>query len=78
MENTLLIVILINSILLIVAVLIQPSQKTGLIGDATDSEKRVRRGFDLFIFRATIFLIFTEIVFIILFGMMISGTFDLI
>lgn len=49
--------LLIIGALTIIVVLIQPSQKTGLIGDTTDAEIRVKRGFELFLFKLTVFLI---------------------
>ncbi len=63
------------SIALIAVVLIQPSQKTGLIGDATDSEKHEKRGFELFLYRSTVVLIFLLIATSILFGAVSSGFF---
>lgn len=67
--------IFVISITLIIVVLIQPSQKTGLIGDATDSEKREKRGFELFLYRTTIVLIFFLITSSVLFGAINSGFF---
>ncbi len=67
--------IFVISIVLILVVLIQPSQKTGLIGDATDSEKHEKRGFELFLYRTTIVLIFLLIVTSILFGAINAGLF---
>lgn len=67
--------IFVISIVLILVVLIQPSQKTGLIGDATDSEKHEKRGFELYLYRATIVLIFLLITSSILFGAVSSGFF---
>lgn len=67
--------IFVIAIVLIIAVLIQPSQKTGLIGDATDSEKHEKRGFELFLYRSTIVLIFLLITSSILFGALNSGFF---
>ncbi|MGL4589773.1 MAG: preprotein translocase subunit SecG [Mycoplasmatales bacterium] len=49
--------VIIISFLLLVVIYLQPSQKTGLIGDTTDAEVRVKRGFELVLFRTTIFLI---------------------
>ncbi len=49
-------VMVIISILLILSILLQPSQKSGLIGDATDIEKREKRGSELFLYRLTIIL----------------------
>ncbi len=57
MELFLIIALCIISVLIIVAVLLQPSQKTGLIGDATDIEKREKRGAELFLYRLTMVLI---------------------
>lgn len=70
------IVVVITSVLLVIAVLLQPSQKTGLIGDATDSEKRTKRGFELFLHKFTIFLIVTLFGFSLLYGSVISGLID--
>lgn len=67
--------IFVVSLLLIFVVIIQPSQKTGLIGDATDSEKHEKRGFELFLYRTTIVLIFLFISLSILFGALGSGFF---
>lgn len=67
--------IFVVSLLLIFVVIIQPSQKTGLIGDATDSEKHEKRGFELFLYRTTIVLIFLFISSSILFGALGSGFF---
>lgn len=60
--------ILIVALLLIFVVILQPSQRTGLIGDATDSEKHEKRGFELFLYRTTIVLIFALIVSSLLYG----------
>ncbi len=49
-------VMVVISILLILSILLQPSQKSGLIGDATDMEKREKRGSELFLYRSTIIL----------------------
>lgn len=56
-ELILILSLIIISILVIVAVILQPSQRTGLIGDATDVEKREKRGAELFLYRLTIVLI---------------------
>lgn len=64
---------LVFAVLIIVAVLLQPSQKTGLIGDATDIEKRQKRGFELFLFRATVILIILFISTALLFGAAEAG-----
>lgn len=60
--------ILVVSLLLIFVVILQPSQRTGLIGDATDSEKHEKRGFELFLYRVTIVLIFSLVVSSLLYG----------
>ncbi len=67
--------IFVIAILLILVVVIQPSQKTGLIGDATDSEKHEKRGFELFLYRSTVVLIFLFITTSVLFGALSSGFF---
>ncbi len=67
--------IFVVAVLLILVVIIQPSQKTGLIGDATDSEKHEKRGFELFLYRSTVVLIFLFISSSILFGAINSGFF---
>ncbi len=67
--------IFVVSIVLILVVLIQPSQKTGLIGDATDSERHEKRGFELFLYRSTVVLIFLLISSSVLFGAISSGFF---
>ncbi len=61
------------SVLIILVVLLQPSQKTGLMGDATDIEKREKRGFELFLYRSTIVLSIVFIGTAILFGAVNSG-----
>ncbi len=61
------------AVLIIVVVLLQPSQKTGLMGDATDIEKREKRGFELFLFRATIILTILFIGTSILYGAVQAG-----
>lgn len=67
--------ILVISIVLILVVLVQPSQRTGLIGDATDSEKHEKRGLELYLYRSTIVLIFLLITASLLFGAISSGFF---
>ncbi|MFV0246547.1 MAG: preprotein translocase subunit SecG [Mycoplasmatales bacterium] len=64
------------AVLIILVVLIQPAQRTGLIGDATDSEKREKRGFELFLFRSTILLIFLLFVTSLVIGAYKSGLFN--
>ncbi len=66
-------IMIVLSVLLIIVVLLQPSQKTGLMGDATDIEKRTKRGFELFLFRSTIILIILFIGTAILFGAAEAG-----
>jgi protein translocase SecG subunit len=61
------------SIITIVAITLQPSQKTGLMGDATDIEKREKRGAELFLFRSTIILIILFLGTAIAYGAAISG-----
>ncbi len=72
MELFLIIALTIVSILIIVAVLLQPSQKTGLIGDATDIEKREKRGAELFLYRLTMVLIFVFIGISLFYGYIIK------
>ena len=62
-------------ILLILVIALQPTQKTGLIGDATDVEKREKRGFELFLYKSTIVLIILFFTTAILYGMGIGGAF---
>ncbi len=61
------------SVLIIIAVLLQPSQKTGLMGDATDIEKREKRGIELFLYRSTIVLSIFFIGTAILYGAVLAG-----
>ncbi len=61
------------SVLIIIAVLLQPSQKTGLMGDATDIEKREKRGIELFLYRSTIVLSIFFIGTAILYGAVTAG-----
>ncbi len=61
------------SVLIIVVVLLQPSQKTGLMGDATDIEKREKRGFELFLYRSTIVLMIVFIGTAVLYGAVQAG-----
>ncbi len=72
MELFLIITLCIVSVLIIVAVLLQPSQKTGLIGDATDIEKREKRGAELFLYRLTMVLIFVFIALSLFYGYIIK------
>ncbi len=72
MELFLIIALTIVSILIIVAVLLQPSQKTGLIGDATDIEKREKRGAELFLYRLTMVLIVLFIALCLVYGYIIK------
>ena len=57
MEKLLMIGMVVLAILIIGIVIIQPSQRTGLIGDATDAEKREKRGFELVLYRTTVVLV---------------------
>lgn len=75
LESYLKIFMLILSILIIVVVILQPSQKSGLIGDATDIEKREKRGFELFLYRSTIILIILFIGTAVTFGAAQAGLF---
>lgn len=61
------------SVLLIITVMLQPSQRTGLIGDTTDAERRVKRGFELFLYRLTVIFIILLIGLSILFSTIQSG-----
>lgn len=62
-------------ILLIIAIALQPSQKSGLIGDVNDSERVERRDEQLFFFRFTIIGIIVLFAAALLFGMGIGGAF---
>lgn len=64
---------IIISVLMIVSVLLQPAQKSGLIGDATDIETREKRGAELFLYRTTIILGILFIFLAILYGAANSG-----
>ncbi len=75
LESYLKMFILLISVLLIIVVILQPSQKSGLIGDATDIEKREKRGFELFLYRSTIILIILFIGTSITFGAAQAGLF---
>lgn len=72
-ESILLIVMVILSIITIFAITLQPSQKTGLMGDATDIEKREKRGAELFLYRSTVILIILFLGTAITYGAAISG-----
>ncbi len=72
MELFIIIALCIISVLIIVAVLLQPSQKTGLIGDATDIEKREKRGAELFLYRLTMVLIVLFIALCLVYGYIIK------
>lgn len=61
------------SVIIIIVILLQPSQKTGLMGDATDIEKREKRGFELFLYRSTIVLSIVFIGTAILYGAVQTG-----
>lgn len=63
----------ISAILIIVCVVLQPSQKTGLMGDATDMDKREKRGTELFLYRATIVLIIIFFASALMFGAAQAG-----
>ena len=63
------------AVILIILVALQPSQKTGLIGDVSDVEKTPKRGFQLFLFRATIIFMICLFGFSIIYGMGIGGAF---
>lgn len=69
----LIITLCIVSLLIIISVVLQPSQKTGLIGDATDIEKREKRGAELFLFRATIFLTIIFFALSLVYAMTVAG-----
>lgn len=73
MEQIIYSIIVVISVLLILVVIIQPSQRTGLIGDATDSEKREKRGFELFLYRLTVVLMVMFIGFGLLYGAINAG-----
>lgn len=73
LQDLLMVCMLVISILLIITVILQPSQKTGLMGDATDVERRDKRGFELFLFRSTIVLIVFFIAIGIAYGAAIAG-----
>lgn len=72
MELALIIALAVVSVLIILVVLLQPSQKTGLIGDATDIEKRKKRGAELFLYRFTIILIILFIALCLIYGYIIK------
>lgn len=72
-EEILKIAMIIIAVLVIISVLMQPTQKTGLIGDATDIEKRDKRGIQLFLFRSTIILTILFIGTAITFGVAQAG-----
>lgn len=63
------------AILIIIAIAMQPSQQSGLIGDVTDAQKFEKRGFELFLFRFTIIAIIVFFALAILYGMGIGGAF---
>lgn len=73
MELFIIIMMIVISVLLIFTVLLQPSQKTGLIGDATDIEKREKRGSELFLYRATIILMILFFGFSLLYPLALKG-----
>lgn len=72
-ESLFKLICVLSAILIIVAVVMQPSQKTGLMGDATDMDKREKRGMELFMYRATIVLIILFFTSALLFGAAQAG-----
>lgn len=64
---------IISAILIIICVVLQPSQKTGLMGDATDMDKREKRGMELFLYRSTILLIIVFFASALMFGAAQAG-----
>lgn len=74
-ELILKIICVILGVLLIVAIGLQPSQKSGLIGDVSDVERFERRGLQLFLYRFTIITIILLFTCALLYGMGIGGAF---
>lgn len=74
-ELILKIICAILGVLLIVAIGLQPSQKSGLIGDVSDVERFERRGLQLFLYRFTIITIILLFTCALLYGMGIGGAF---
>lgn len=74
-ELILKIICAILGILLIIAIGLQPSQKSGLIGDVSDVERFERRGLQLFLYRFTIITIILLFTCALLYGMGIGGAF---
>ncbi len=62
-------------IFLIVVVLLQRSQQSGLIGDVTNAEHIKKRGFELFLYHCTIIGIIILFGCALLYGMGIGGAF---
>ncbi len=74
-ELILKIICAILGVLLIIAIGLQPSQKSGLIGDVSDVERFERRGLQLFLYRFTIITIILLFTCALLYGMGIGGAF---
>lgn len=74
-ELILKIICVILGVLLIIAIGLQPSQKSGLIGDVSDVERFERRGLQLFLCRFTIITIILLFTCALLYGMGIGGAF---
>lgn len=74
-ELILKIICAILGVLLIIAIGLQPSQKSGLIGDLSDVERFERRGLQLFLYRFTIITIILLFTCALLYGMGIGGAF---
>lgn len=74
-ELILKIICAILGVLLIIAIGLQPSQKSGLIGDVNDVERFERRGLQLFLYRFTIITIILLFTCALLYGMGIGGAF---
>ncbi|MFV0288411.1 MAG: preprotein translocase subunit SecG [Mycoplasmatales bacterium] len=73
MELFLIISLCIIAVLVIIAIILQPSQKSGLIGDATDVEKREKRGAELFLYRSTIILTILFFTLSLVYALVVSG-----
>lgn len=74
-ELILKIICVILGVLLIITIGLQPSQKSGLIGDVSDVERFERRGLQLFLYRFTIITIILLFTCALLYGMGIGGAF---
>lgn len=74
-ELILKIICAILGVLLIIAIGLQPSQKSGLIGDVSNVERFERRGLQLFLYRFTIITIILLFTCALLYGMGIGGAF---